>query len=511
LQLFLRLPTRRFGRDARSPDTLRKWGFLMRVQQPVRDRSMSLWQSAVRQTLVNDSDLSEDEKKNVECKVSQRAQSRQDAKTSDAQAQTADKKPGVAPSIDTTYASRAAINTIEARDSADNRAATSLFDPIRDLFRRYSVFDLSGWFKCWWFYVKYYVLAHLPPPYIDWKKQTPANLNFGVIDYRLPKNCRVLMIGDWGTHMPDNAALLRQAVRKFRPQAIIHLGDVYYSGTVEECTQNVLDVMDQIFADANLAPRPPFFAIPGNHDYYAGGRGFYHTIEKVNAGIAGRIQPASYFCLRTEDDKWQFLAMDTGYNDRVPTDQLSGDPQGPDLHENEGEWHLDKLNKFSGSTILLSHHQLISAKEQLSRGNRRYLNEKLYKLFNPYFDRISAWYWGHEHSLIMFDDNLKIDANGPALKKGRLLGCSAYEESLDNDPYEEKHTEARFLQGTWRLNKSSFGGDDFYNHAFAIFDVAPEKIIATYYEYPSWGQSGGPQSDPEIGDKPLYQEDLLPR
>ena len=32
---------------------------------------------------------------------------------------------------------------------------------------------------------------------------------------------RVLMIGDWGTHMEDNVALLRQAIKKFTPDAII--------------------------------------------------------------------------------------------------------------------------------------------------------------------------------------------------------------------------------------------------------------------------------------------------
>jgi hypothetical protein len=47
----------------------------------------------------------------------------------------------------------------------------------------------------------------------------------------------------------------------------------------------------------------------------------------------------------------------------------------------------------------------------------------------------------------------------------------------------------------------------FYNHAFAVFDVAPEKITVSYYEYPSWGVVGGPPSDPEIGGY-LYQEDV---
>ena len=124
-------------------------------------------------------------------------------------------------------------------------------------------------------------------------------------------------------------------------------------------------ILDDIYSDAALAPRPPFFTIPGNHDYYSGGAGFFHTIDKVNSGVADCTQQASYFCLRTEDSKWQFLGMDTGYGDRNPVEQ-----QAPTLQVHEGAWHRDKLDTFLGTTLLLSHHQLISAKETLNAGQR---------------------------------------------------------------------------------------------------------------------------------------------
>jgi predicted phosphodiesterase len=348
------------------------------------------------------------------------------------------------------------------------------------------------------------VLAHLPPSYNDWQAHAPADINFGVIDYLLPKNSCVLLIGDWGTHMPDNAALLRQALEKFKPDVIIHLGDVYYSGTVEECTANVLDVLDAIVADVNLPKRPAFFAIPGNHDYYSGGSGFYRMIGKVNSGVAGCTQQASYFCLRTEDSKWQFLGMDTGYGDRNPVEQ-----QAPILQVHEGAWHRDKLDNFPGTTILLSHHQLISAKETLNAGQRPYLNENLYATFKPYFDRIAAWYWGHEHNLILFQNDLKIQNGDLPLRKGRLLGCSAYEETLDEDPFKINHAAAKFMKDMPRLGLSKFktGLQRFYNHAFAILDVTPDKITASYYEYPSWGEAAAPASEPPI-DKPLFREQL---
>jgi len=479
----------------------------MRVQQPVRDRNMSLWQSAVRQTLINRGDLSDSDKNQAEYGVSLHAQSEQTGKppvVTAALPQGAGQSK-VGPPAKIAEASKGTFDALQAHQKND-AAAPGLFSELHDFVMKYSSWDIQGWVQCGWYYMKYYVLAHLPPSYNDWQAHAPADINFGVIDYLLPKNSRVLIIGDWGTHMPDNAALLRQALKQFKPDVIIHLGDVYYSGTVEECTANVLDVLDAIMADVKPEKRPAFFTIPGNHDYYSGGAGFYRTIGKVNSGIAGCTQQASYFCLRTEDDRWQFLGMDTGYGDRNPVEQ-----QAPILQVHEGAWHRDKLETFKGTTILLSHHQLISAKEKLNGGQRPYLNENLYATFKQYFDRIAAWYWGHEHNFILFQNDLAIQKGDPPLKKGRLIGCSAYEETQSANPYAINNPPAKFIKNMPLLKLSDYktGLQSFYNHAFAVLEVAPEKIKASYYEYPSWGVTGGPSEEPGIG-APLYQEELKP-
>jgi hypothetical protein len=97
------------------------------------------------------------------------------------------------------------------------------------------------------------------------------------------------------------------------------------------------------------------------------------------------------------------------------------------------------------------------------------------------------------------------------LKKGRLLGCSAYEEAQSENPYAINNPPAKFMKNMPRLNLSNYATkpQSFYNHAFAILDVAPDKITASYYEYPSWGEANAPSSDPPI-DKYLYQEQLMP-
>src|SRR5580658_5424066 len=161
----------------------------MRVQLPVRDRNMSLWQSAVRQTLVNRGDLSDSAKQQAEYGVSLHAQSEQpggqklDPPTPPAQA--IGPSPVGSP-INIAQASKAAFDALQAHQNNDTETHRTLFSALGDLVMKYSSWDIAGWVQCGWYYTKFYVLAHLPPSYNDWQIHAPADINFGVIDYRLP-------------------------------------------------------------------------------------------------------------------------------------------------------------------------------------------------------------------------------------------------------------------------------------------------------------------------------------
>jgi hypothetical protein len=132
------------------------------------------------------------------------------------------------------------------------------------------------------------------------------------------------------------------------------------------------------------------------------------------------------------------------------------------------------LDHFDGTTVLLSHHQLFSAHEVLNDGTRPYLNEALHTTFQTYYDRVAAWFWGHEHCLIFFRDNLSFTGDTKALKKGRLVGCSAYEEALNDDPFEinKRCTAVTYIDGMKQLQPSKYASatQKFYNHAFALLD-----------------------------------------
>lgn len=57
------------------------------------------------------------------------------------------------------------------------------------------------------------------------------------------------------------------------------------------------------------------------------------------------------------------------------------------------------------------------------------------------------------------------------------------------------------------LSKNANAPQKFYNHAFTLLEIAPDKIVAKYYEYPSWDQDMKPAQEPVVGD-PIYTEEI---
>lgn len=342
-------------------------------------------------------------------------------------------------------------------------------------------------------YIAWYWSGH-HPVYRDWRVAGGGDLNFGVIEYRLPARARIGLISDWGTGMEDASALV-QALLRLEPAVLVHLGDIYYAGTPREDELHFSGVLDRAFRE--LGHRIPVFTIPGNHDYYSGARGFYGLVDRLNTGPAK--QAASYFCLRSEDEAWQLIGVDTGFNDRSPGARFDPYTAAPALQSSEEEWLRHKLRTFGGRTILLSHHPLFSAHRRLngtrSGAPQPNFNSRLYASVEPYLDRIALWLWGHEHSLAIYEDGAHRVA------RARLIGCSAFETETEDDPYEVKFPGAPYRQPLVRLSIEH----GWYDHGFAVVDLAGTAATAGYYQFPSWS---GPAPATPPAPRLLYQEDL---
>jgi len=310
------------------------------------------------------------------------------------------------------------------------------------------------------------------PVYRNWKEEGNGDINYSTIAWRLPANGRVALLSDWGTGYADAEMVLRAACA-FDPDAIIHLGDIYFAGTDLECRRKFLEPMRRHARKGHDGEPIPVFNMPGNHDYYSGGGGFHRLLDQLNEG--DKAQPASYFCLRSEDDRWQFLAMDTGFDSRhdvILSHQFGAIPQ-PD----EIEWLHHKLENFGGRTFLLSHHQAFSNHSQMGGDaeDRKppfdAVNQRLLAVVEPYRDKIAAWFWGHEHNMMIYKTYHGI--------KARCIGHSGRPVRVRTI---EEETSYRYAIEEARLTRRE--GSPYLNHGFEIIDLGEPGNAAevSYYQ-----------------------------
>lgn len=300
-------------------------------------------------------------------------------------------------------------------------------------------------------------------PYID-----PAQAGESVIPIK--SGSRIALLADWGTGAQPSLEILQQ-IHKLSPDLLIHLGDVYYSGTPGEYKRAFMDPISEILGPDRLSL--PVFALSGNHDMYCGGVGYYDAISKLNPKPFRQL--ASYFCLRSEDDAWQLLAMDTGLNDYSP---LSVADCITHVNKNEVDWLLRRVAEFSGKTILLSHHQLFSAFSSIGKAATGIAtNPHLLSFFSEAVSlgKIPAWFWGHEHSLCIYEPYA-------GLERGRCIGHGAVPVLSDEkiySPVDGLERPPRIKTGTQLgLNGSVFA------HGFTILTLGGRTATtqADYYQ-----------------------------
>jgi hypothetical protein len=208
---------------------------------------------------------------------------------------------------------------------------------------------------------------------------------------------RIIVLADWGTGVPRARKLAEAARRSLEESSdagiethVIHLGDVYYSGWAAEYDAHFLPFWP---VQPDEAAKFGSWSLNGNHDMYSGGHGYFdHLLADPRFARQGR---SSYFSL--ENDYWQFLALDTAYEEF-------------DLAGGQAGW-VDQMRsaKTSKKGVLLSHHQPFSDYEDAP--------DTLLKRLNPVLERdlIFAWFWGHEHRCTFY-------APRDHLRYGRCIG-----------------------------------------------------------------------------------------
>jgi hypothetical protein len=186
---------------------------------------------------------------------------------------------------------------------------------------------------------------------------------------------------------------------------------------------------------------------------YSGGAPYYAAIDRLG-------QPASYFCMRNE--QWQFIAMDTGLHAIKPGGGMTY------LEDAEVDWVKDKIRNAGGRrTVLLSHHQLFSASEDI--GGQEF-NTLLYRQLSDVLPQVEYWFWAHEHDLVVYDEYL-------GLKRGRCIGHAAFPVGNDEVPEKPANPDVP-VNKAFRLAK----GQDCYLHGYAMMELQAGNAKVSYFQ-----------------------------
>jgi hypothetical protein len=204
-------------------------------------------------------------------------------------------------------------------------------------------------------------------------------------------DCRLALLGDWGTNLYGAPPAAESIAADGEYQALVHLGDVYYSGSHQEVEEKFLLPWSRMSrGNANAVSR----ACNSNHEMFSGG-GPYFTMTLPEFG-----QASSTFVLR--NDHWLMVGLDTAYHDhRLDPEQI--------------RW-LDTVTSASGNrrVILFTHHQPFS---QFNEQGPDLVNDLDALLASG---KIFAWYWGHEHLHALYDPHPRWGFHG------RCVGHSGF-------------------------------------------------------------------------------------
>lgn len=216
---------------------------------------------------------------------------------------------------------------------------------------------------------------------------------------RFGNNSRLALLGDWGTGMYGAPACSQTIENDAQGYAVrLHLGDVYYSGNKNEVQERFLDIWPK-----NKTGEEINRACNSNHEMYTGGHAYF------NRTLAMFNQSASYFAL--ENDHWILAGLDTAYKEK-------------DLKGQQVEWLTNLVNNAQGrKVILFSHHQPFSPFD----GGHPNVTTKLGNLLGNH--QIFAWYWGHEHRCVIYEEHAAWKLHGRCVGHG---GYAYFRDDVGN-------------------------------------------------------------------------------
>jgi predicted phosphodiesterase len=229
----------------------------------------------------------------------------------------------------------------------------------------------------------------------------------------IPDKCKIALLADWGADN-DHAKNVAQQAMARNPDYMIHLGDIYYSGSESECQTFLRNWPLRGVTGAPLKGKS--FALNGNHEMYSLGVPYFQTV------LPALGQEASYFTLANE--RWQLHGLDTAY---LPF-SINGRNEDSRLLA-QWEWLRNSMRVSPQKrNIFLSHNQPVSAHLPEFEAAQPLMDEARTLMQEFGLGSIFGWFFGHEHRCAIYDDK-----DISAMFRARLIGNG----SIGHHPQEE--------------------------------------------------------------------------
>jgi len=206
-------------------------------------------------------------------------------------------------------------------------------------------------------------------------------------------DARLAIAADWGTGLYGAPKIAEQMKRLAPFEVLMHLGDIYYSGTEDEVQERFIDQWPTKAGRLNRT-------LNSNHEMYSGGFGYF---QKALPALG---QTSSYFAFQNRH--WLLVGLDTAYVDH-------------DMDNEQVAWLnlvIERANRTTAGPpkklVLFSHQQPYSRLDnqgpKLQQALRHLLESRA----------ITAWYWGHEHQCVLYDPHPRFGLLGRCLGNGGI-------------------------------------------------------------------------------------------
>lgn len=274
----------------------------------------------------------------------------------------------------------------------------------------------------------------------------------------IPPKCKIGLLADWGADNEHAKRIGELAIEK-GAEYLIHLGDIYYSGTSSEC-QSFVNRWP-LRGEDNKPKAGYSFALNGNHEMYSLGRYYFTTV------LDGFGQEASYFTLL--NDWWQIHGLDTAY---VPF-SIDGGAKDARLKV-QWDWLVGNLQASpQKKNIFLSHNQPVSAHiPEFAAAGPLMEQWSTLATATQRTDFAFAWFFGHEHRCTIYDDT-------KTRFKARLIGNGSIPHPPQTETGPQVAPNGASTTPIFKVNHGALGSDVAIS-TFAMLTFDGAECVAEY-------------------------------